>query len=546
MKKDFLPLQGTRVFSSNIIRTLALSVVALVASISSYAHRVETFIFGCVSPGQTLTVDAVIVAAPADTWYQWQYMDNTGVWKCFVNGTNTINGVSFTVSGATAQNVANDAPLLSISNANSLLENVVVRVLMRAAGDPCSGPAGTVYGGDDIAPDESKNLRLHVFGNASICPPNSYLCDGNMVFNADGYYGGFENKTYSTVTNTYTSTNFGAGIASSDLTFGGTPGHYQDINNPYSITPGFPKLAPHTGNFQLVVMGNNNSTDRAWYKSIAVASGNVYQFAVFAARLETAAPIITLKVDGTTIQTSDLSLQPIGAWTRIVGQFTATATGNVTISVGDSRAGGGNNFSLDDICFRQCLNCASLPLHNLTLMASLQSSTVGLRWTAENEMNTSTFVIERSTDNNSYVEVGAKPASGQTNTITEYKSTDDITALQQTASVVYYRLRAIDVDGRFTYSNVVTVRLNKKAGVQVWPSPFKSNINISYNAAVNTTVEVSVISSSGKIVKQANYNVSRGINQLSVSELSSLSPGVYFVRITDKNTEETFMQKMIK
>lgn len=547
MKKLYLKMQVGSCVSHRSFKFFFTLLFSFSITLNCLAHRVETYSYDCVNPGQTMQIDAIVVQCPSDTWYQWQYRDNSGIWKCFVNGINIINGVNFTVSGATAQNVENDAPLLTINGATNALEDVFVRILMREGADPCGAPTGTTYGGDDLGPDEAKYLRLHVFGNPAVCPPNAYLCDGNILFNAQGHYGGFENKFYNIATDSYTSNNFGPGIASSDYTFGPFgEGHYQDVNNPFSVYIDFAKnIAPHTGNFQLVVQGTADVSSRAWYKTVSLLAGTTYSFDVFAARVDDSDPIVTLKVNGTTIQSSDLSVQPIGNWIRIAGQYRATATGDAVISISDSRSGGLNNYTLDDICFRECFNCSTLPLHNLQLTTFLQGNNVGLKWTAENEMNTHLFSIERSADGISYAEVGSKPASGNTNTLTEYQSTDDIQALSS-ANILYYRIRAIDLDGRYAYSNIATVRLNKKAGVHIWPNPFRENMSITYNAAANTVVEVSILNGSGAVVRQSNFNVSRGLNQISVSNLGTLSPGMYVVRILDKNTNETYSQKITK
>jgi len=544
MKKRYFSVP-TIIFS--IYKPFLVLAFAITISLNSSAHRIETYTYSCVNPGQTMQIDAIAVFCPPDTWYQWQYRDISGVWTCFVNGSNLINGVSFTVTGATAQNVEDDAPLLSISGATTALEDVLVRVILREGGNPCGAPPGTVYGGDDLAPQDAKYLRLHVFGNPAVCPPNAYLCDGNILFNAQGHYGGFENKTYDVSTESYTSNNFGPGIAFSDYLPGNFgPGHYQDVNNPFSVSPGFNQnIAPHTGNFQLVVQGTADVLSRAWYKTVSLLAGQTYSFDVFAARIDNSDPIVTLKVNGTTIQSGDLSLQPIGNWVRIAGQYKASTTGDYIISIGDSRTGGLNSYSIDDICFRQCFNCSTLPLHNLELSAYLRGSFVGLKWTAENEMNTHQFVIQRSSDGINYIDVSSKPASGQTNTVTEYSSSDEINNLSN-VNIVYYRIKAIDVDGRYALSNVVILRLNKKAGVYIWPSPFRDKINITYNAASNTTIDISIINSSGKIMKQSVVSVSRGLNQVPINNLGALSSGIYFIRITDKNTNESYLQKLTK
>lgn len=545
MRKNLLQSFAISGISKKYYKTLLVLTFIFLIHFNSFAHRVEIYTFSCVSPNQNLQIDAVIVDADNMTWYQWQFLDGSGNWQCFVDGMNTINNVDFNVTGSAAQNQANDAPLLTIENANSALENVLIRVLLRESANPCNAPAGTTYNGDDLALNETKYLRLHVFSNASLCPPNAYLCDGNTMINSEGYFGGFENKIYNAGTDSYASTNFSATAGASDFSYGIGAGTFQEVNNPYAKNLSFARnIAPHTGNFQLVVEGSANTSDKAWYKSVLVTANTYYEFAVWAARVDDTDPIITLTINGTVVQTYDLSEQPIGNWWRIKGQYRSLTAGTVEISVADSRAGASNNYSLDDICFRECFNCSTLPLHNLDLRATLNGSTVGLKWTAENEMNTNQFIIERSLDGISFSSVVSQPALGQTNTISEYKNTDNIQSI--TNSILYYRVKAIDLDGRYKYSNVVTVRLNKNAGIQVWPNPFRDNISITYNAAINTKVDITILNSAGKQFSVSNFNVYRGLNQLSVNNLGAFPSGIYILRITDKNSNETYIQKLSK
>ncbi len=547
MKKKFLLSSTKKWQSSKLFKSLFVFGFFCMLALNGFAHRVEVYTFGCVQPGNTMSIDGIIVDGNASTWYNWQYKDASGVWKCFVNGVNLINGVGFTVSGASAQNIANDAPTLMINGANSSLEDVQVRVIMADGVDPCNPGGGIVYGDDSGT--EAKHLRLHVYSDVSICPPFAYVCPGNTLFNGTGYYGGFENKFYVGPVGIYNSLNFGAGIASSDLPFGVGSGFYNDNNNPHAVIFGFGSFAPHTGNFQLVVQGSGTLSDRAWYKpAVSVVAGQTYQFAAYAARVDESDPIVNLKVNGVTIQTADLSVRAVGQWIRISGQYSATAAdaiSGIVISITDSRAGGFNNYSLDDICFQPCNVCITLPLHNLDLSASLSGNTVALKWTAENELNTHQFVIERSSDGRSFIQVGMTAASGQTNTLTEYKSSDDIQSAVS-ANLFYYRVKAIDIDGRFTYSNVVTVRLTKTAGILVWPNPFDNKISITYNSAANTKVEVSILNSAGKVIRNGNYSVSRGSNQISVDNLGELSSGFYMLRVTDLNSNESFVHKLTK
>ena len=537
--------------TKKVHKSFLIVVFTITLSFKGSTQTAQPFVFGCITVGVPITIDAIITSANARTNYHWQYKAGAEPWTCFINGVNNINGINFGVSGATGTG-ANDAPLLTINVAVFALENILVRVLMGDGADPCV-VTSPVWGGDNEALNETKYLRLHVFSNAAACPPNAYSCEGNKTVSGNAYYGGFENISFDAGTSVYTRNNFGGVFASSDFSFGTAAGSYQDINNPYAMNNNFARnIAPHTGNYQLVIRGSTSNTARSWYKSsMPVITSSQYAFAVWAVRVDATDPIITLKITTaagatTTLISYDMSLEPIGSWKQIQGKYTVPPnTTSVTVSVSDSRSGGLNNYSLDDICFRECINCATLPLHQFELKAYLHGNKVGLKWIAENEMNTSNFIVERSIDGINYNPVGSEAPSGPANTPTEYKFMDDIQNMPLT-SVIYYRIKAMDNSGRFAYSNVATIRLNKTPGVQIWPNPVDSYVNISYNSSANTKLDISVINTLGKVVKQSSHTVYRGLNQIAVGGIETLSSGIYFIRITDKNTNEVFMQKISK
>jgi Secretion system C-terminal sorting domain len=185
-----------------------------------------------------------------------------------------------------------------------------------------------------------------------------------------------------------------------------------------------------------------------------------------------------------------------------------------------------------------------LPLHNFTLTVTLKEGTVFLKWVAENEMNTEKFVIQRSTDGNSFKNMGELPPTGPINILTEYNSSDDI--LGVTGNVAYYRIKAEDNRGNFAYSNVVPVRLSKADGFSFWPNPFSTSLNLSYNANLSTSIRVEMYDNGGRRVIQQQFTVNRGMNQLSVNGAEGLSHGLYHVRIIDLLTNEVSFSKMAK
>lgn len=187
----------------------------------------------------------------------------------------------------------------------------------------------------------------------------------------------------------------------------------------------------------------------------------------------------------------------------------------------------------------------ALPLHVLRVAAVKTSNkTVALTWIAENEVDTKEFVIERSVDGISFRSVGSKPTTGNRNITTTYKGDDNIEALLQ-AKAVYYRIKAVDIDGKSAVSNTVIVRLGKTKVLQVWPNPFKGQINVQIDVQSPNPLFVKVTNINGQVVSSSRINTTRGTNFLSVKDLDKLPRGIYQVEVTLDN-ERVLSQKMIK
>jgi hypothetical protein len=255
--------------------------------------------------------------------------------------------------------------------------------------------------------------------------------------------------------------------------------------------------------------------------------------------------VVELYVNNTIIGSSDMSNIAIGEWKMLQGTFTAFNSFPLNFNIRDGRLGGLNNFSLDDICLRECNNCSILELHHLNLTASLIKEEVRIKWTAENEMGTAKFVVERSFDAVNFQKIGEKLPSGPVNTPTAYYFNDNIQGVGATNNI-YYRIKAMDSNGRYAYSNVAIINLGKSSTVELWPVPFNDFFNITYNSAGNSKIEVRLTSADGKIIRQTSYAVMRGLNQISLNDLGGLASNIYFVRITDLNTNQVYNRKLSK
>jgi hypothetical protein len=160
----------------------------------------------------------------------------------------------------------------------------------------------------------------------------------------------------------------------------------------------------------------------------------------------------------------------------------------------------------------------ALPLELLSFTGKVNDENIVLNWTTIDEVNTDHFIIERSNNGLSYSIDGTTRAMNTPSAIHNYQ--------YQVASSVkgtnYFRLKMVDKDGKFTYSNVIAIRLNALTDIKVYPTITSANLNI-YNIEENQ--EVRLYNINGQYVQQ----VFNGQN-----DISHLPSGIYFVKTNDK------------
>jgi len=177
-----------------------------------------------------------------------------------------------------------------------------------------------------------------------------------------------------------------------------------------------------------------------------------------------------------------------------------------------------------------------LPLHLLTFKGSLQNNVTQLEWETTNEVNTSQFVIERSLDGRSFQQIGATPAKNN-NSKNKY-SFIDYEAMRQSSSILYYRLKMVDIDGGFTYSDVVIITLPSATGkVSVFPNPAKNEIRVSMSVPSDGKVQWTLIDNAGRVVIQNSMQIRKGNNDILIN-IANVSTGFYYLSVSGAGIDQ--------
>lgn len=148
---------------------------------------------------------------------------------------------------------------------------------------------------------------------------------------------------------------------------------------------------------------------------------------------------------------------------------------------------------------------------------TVSGKTVNLQWITSCEINSKGFSIERSFDGLNFTEVGFVPSQAATSTLTRRYNFTDMPAMNGN---VFYRLHQVDIDGRSSYSRIVSFNVNDDK-LSVFPNPAKGIV--SFTKKVPENVLVVITNSVGTVVKQRVFN-----NSINVS---GLLPGIYYLKV---------------
>lgn len=172
----------------------------------------------------------------------------------------------------------------------------------------------------------------------------------------------------------------------------------------------------------------------------------------------------------------------------------------------------------------------ALPLKFVHFTAAKVDEKVVLSWKTADELNTSHFEIERSTDGVLFEKIASMPAANS-NGLHNYQQADH----QPQKGINYYRIKQVDKDGRFTYSAVIRISFNNNESLlSVYPNPASQFVLLDF-AALQQKVQVKIFDMQGRLI----LSEQKTDTQLLKINIEKLAAGKYTAIVSNGKQLET-------
>jgi hypothetical protein len=234
---------------------------------------------------------------------------------------------------------------------------------------------------------------------------------------------------------------------------------------------------------------------------------------------------VTVPADATGAPTQSITIDPIDGIVDVIIPYTVIDNAGI-----EDLTPGSATMSFS----------ALLPLSDITLNGVYSRNQIDLLWSSTDNSDVKEYAIERSNNGADFVEIGTVKNTGDASI--RYSYVDPLNDF--TGNAVYYRIKAIDVNGNFKYSGLFRLTLSGISALTVLPNPFVDLLNVQVMSANRSNAIIRILSNTGQEVNRVQKQLEKGVNSLQVTGLGGLSKGIFVIEIYFNG--EYIRKKLIK
>ena len=172
-----------------------------------------------------------------------------------------------------------------------------------------------------------------------------------------------------------------------------------------------------------------------------------------------------------------------------------------------------------------------LPVKWLSFDVVRQDKNALLNWVVASEEANHHYEVQRSTDGIHFTTITSinKNVNGNHN----YKYTD-AGIINSGATILYYKIKQVDIDGKMSYSDVRFLRIEKteQPYVTLYPVPARDKLNVIIKSDIAVKTELQILDMSGRIMSRTVAQVNKGNNNI-VLQVNDLPGGQYMLVSSD-------------
>ena len=311
-----------------------------------------------------------------------------------------------------------------------------------------------------------------------------------------------------------------------------------NANVPWEKLP----CASRTMNFRMVARDNNANWGRVTYGDMTVQVMNTGPFAVTVpngGETYNQGELVDINWDVNSTDTHcasvDIMISMDSGQTYSMLKSSVTNNGSSTVTIpnannntsrilvqcstGNTAFRGASTFF--DVSDSDFAISVTLPVRLLSFNAYANKEQIDVVWSTAEEKDMDVYHVEKSFDGSTFERIGSVKSK-------EYSSNNyEFIDVDPRAGIQYYRLQQMDLDARYSYSDIISVRYGTDAdAAYIYPNPSSDYLRLG-GFIHDSIVDINIYNAEGKVVKRLTMSANEAIN------IKDLTVGVYFIEISE-------------